>query len=152
MQDHDNVWQEWSRHYDVIQWTVTTIIMTVVGGLLVYQWDSSHYSLELAVLGLGLTWLNMYYAASLRGMRHKLHEAIKDQGIRTHLMARNPLPQWIVFTLTQGIIAALWLYLMEKHVVPTREEIPIVLTIMMLAAITSTIFFGLYHSGKNKSR
>jgi hypothetical protein len=102
---------EWSRHFDQIQWTATTILTAGLGGLLVYS--HSEFNPWLAFIGLWLTLLTVYYAASFREFRRELHEGLADSDERTFLLntrRKRYLRQWPAFLLTFQLLTCAWLY------------------------------------------
>jgi hypothetical protein len=110
---------EWSRHYDQIQWTATTIFTGVVGVLLAYsyQQDKDKFDLAIAFLGLCLTWLTIYYVASCREFRRVLHDSLPDGEEKDFLQNRTKAPnqkrllwQWPAFLLTFILLTIGWLW------------------------------------------
>ncbi len=108
-------WQsEWSRHYDQIQWIATSIFTVAIGGLLTYSQIEKKFTPEVGFLGLWLTAMTVFYAASFREKRRILHESLPEGEERSYLLghpSRRRLAQWNVFILTFLIIAADWTYL-----------------------------------------
>ena len=60
--------EEWARHYDILFWTYTTLMTTVIGGLLIY--NVRNFNLWLSILGMFVTIVSVYFAASFRELRH----------------------------------------------------------------------------------
>ena len=84
-----NEWQsEWSRHYDQIQWTATTIFTGIIGALLAYsyQQDIEKFDPLITFIGLWLTWLMIYYVASCREFRDALHRSLPEGEERNFLL------------------------------------------------------------------
>lgn len=108
----DNWRSEWSRHFDQVQWTSTTILTAGVGGLLAYCY--SNFNSWVAFGGLWLTLLTVYYAASFRSTRRQIHAGITGDE-KTFLTRKGSLRQWPVFLLTFATITAAWLTLGWQH-------------------------------------
>lgn len=109
---------EWSRHYDQIQWTVTTILTGSVSGLVAYSYTVKVGDLDRFVLYLGfvLTWLTVYYAASFRELRRLLHTKIQDKEEKDFLLdPPHKLKQWPVFLLAFFALAVALVILCLKH-------------------------------------
>ncbi|MFH1671907.1 MAG: hypothetical protein ABIF87_00545 [Pseudomonadota bacterium] len=115
---------EWSRHYDQIQWTATTIFTGVVGVLLAYsyQQEKDKFDPVIAFLGLWLTWLTIYYVASCREFRRALHDGLPDGDEKNFLQNRNQeknqkrvLWQWPSFLLTFILLTIGWLWQFWRH-------------------------------------
>ena len=110
--------RDWSRHYDQIQWTATTILTGVIGALVTYSYSVRVGDLDrfVAYVGLALTWLSVYYAASFRELRHLLHENTENKDEKEFL-TRLPhaLKQWPAFLVAFAVLAAAWVNLCWKH-------------------------------------
>ncbi len=115
---------EWSRHYDQIQWTATTIFTGVVGVLLAYSYQQENAKFDplIAFLGLWLTWLTIYYAASCRELRKVLCEGLPDGDEKSFLLNKNDkknqrrvLWQWPAFLLTFILLTIGWLWQFWRH-------------------------------------
>ena len=109
---------EWSRHYDQIQWTATTILTGIVGGLVAYSYTVNVGKLNRVVVyvGFALTWLSVYYAASFRELRQLLHANMENKN-EEEFLSRLPhkLKQWPAFLVAFGVLAAAWVNLCWKH-------------------------------------
>lgn len=69
--------QEWSRHYDKLQWTVITITTAGLGTLIAASFNTANkYQLWPEISGLALTILSAAYVASFRAFRNHLHQGI----------------------------------------------------------------------------
>jgi hypothetical protein len=121
----DDQWRtEWSRHYDQIQWTATTIFTGVIGVLFAYsyQQESAKFDLLIAFFGLWLTWLTIYYVASCREFRRILHDGLPDGDEKTFLQNKNSeknqkrvLRQGRAFLLTFILLTFGWLWQFWRH-------------------------------------
>lgn len=128
-------WQsEWSRHFDQIQWTAISIMMTGNVGLVAFtiaggwkaipdgsELDKSKLGWDLlGVLGIALTLMTTFYAASFRRRRFDLHSqniartaegkylASRARG-ETFSLKTGSLPgQWRLFMLFHVLLAGLY--------------------------------------------
>lgn len=92
--------EEWSRHYDDIQWKVIPIFTAGVGLLVVYSLDESWVSPWPEICGLALIFLGIFYVASFRSFRNRIHDDIKNTELKAFLKhpgAAAPIGQWDVF-------------------------------------------------------
>lgn len=86
--------QDWSRHYDSIVWTVNTIFLTGIGGLLVYSYarDITSASKPAAstapLFGLSLVFFALFYISGFRKIRRLLHEKIQKPELKQ--LVKNP--------------------------------------------------------------
>ncbi len=120
----ENWRSDWSRHYDQIQWTATTIFTAAISGLLAYSYsregatafgNPSEFQPWLASIGLWLTWVTVYYAASCRELRRQFHESLPC-GEEKHLLNKSrKLRQWDVFLATFALFTAAWLWQYWMH-------------------------------------
>src|SRR5215211_9024308 len=85
---------ELSRHYDTLFWTVTSLWAAAIGGLLIYCLD--HFDARLAVLGIILTDIAMYFAASFRALRRRIHDRMSSELRELHI-GHFPIRQWHLF-------------------------------------------------------
>jgi uncharacterized membrane protein len=115
---------EWSRHYDQIQWTATTILTGVVAVLFAYsyQLENAKFDPLIAFLGLWLTWLTIYYVASCREFRRILHNGLSDGDEKNFLQNKNQaknqkrlLWQWPALLLTFILLTIGWLWQLWRH-------------------------------------
>lgn len=69
--------QEWSQHYDKLQWAVITITSAGIGTLVAASFNTANNDqLWPEISGLALTILGAAYVASFRTFRNRLHQAI----------------------------------------------------------------------------
>lgn len=96
---------EWSRHYDSTQWVVTGILTAAVGGLLIYCYQ--RFDPILALVGVVFTLMTVFYAASFRSLRRRLHATLPNEDVAL-LRSRRSLRQWPVHVAV--FLALLWLW------------------------------------------
>ena len=98
--NEENYWEEWVRHFDILLWTVTTVFIAGIGGLLLHIYDQeSTPDTYLISFGLLLTTIAVVFAASFRHQRQKVWE--KTQKSFQELMnSREPMfYQWTHFVI-----------------------------------------------------
>lgn len=82
----DQARQEWSRHYDKLQWTVITITTAGLGALVAASFNTANKcQLWPEISGLALSILGAAYVASFRVFRNRLHHAICNKELRCFL-------------------------------------------------------------------
>jgi hypothetical protein len=86
---------ELSLHYDTLLWTVTSLWAAAIGGLLVYCWEDQKFSARLAVLGIALTDLAMYFAFSFRVLRRRVYDRMKELKMTDHNLYVSGFPRWL---------------------------------------------------------
>lgn len=87
---------EWVRHYDNLLWTVTSILFAANGALLAYSSDKDNFVSDLAIGGLVLTGLTVYFAASMRELRHRVQGHL-DGELPSIIQEGRRLYQWWAF-------------------------------------------------------
>jgi len=147
MNDEDR--QTWSRHYDVLQWAVITIVSAGVGTLVAASFNASTKDqLWPEIAGLALTILGVSYVASFRIFRKQLHQAIADPDLRAFL--NNPggtrcIKQWVLFVGSLLVVDVVLIYrLVEKG------HVSCVVGSILLLAMT-LILGAIWASGKGAS-
>jgi len=120
----NGAWQsEWSRHYDVLLWTVTGLLTTANLGLLAFAFSGymkdwgSGFLIVAAVLGLWLTFCMLFFPASFRERRYMVHESIPEGYMKRHLDPDRSEPrgekpklrQWVVLRVNCAILGFVWL-------------------------------------------
>jgi len=135
--------EAWGRHYDMLLWTVTTIMAAAIGGLLVY--NVGHFSIWLAVSGFILTIIAVYFAASFRELRHKVEEYYINEEIKEALSNRK-FYQWPAYLLIFIILEALWI----KLLIENRQDLLWVWIVIGSAGIGLIIYWGYKSQGKKK--
>jgi len=103
--------EDWGRHIDILLWTVTAIMATAIGGLLVCM--TNEFDMWLALAGFIFTIIAVYFAASFREVRHKIGEYYPD-GIKEILHSRK-LSQWWAYRLIFAILAILYIKLLIEN-------------------------------------
>jgi len=137
--------EAWGRHYDTLLWTVTTIMATAIGALLVYV--SSNFDPCLAIFGFILTILAVYFAASFRELRHKVEEHYdKECPEIAEVLRTRRFPQWWAYLLIFIMLGVLWIKLLIKKY-PDLLCIWIVIGVIGIALMT---YLG-YKSGGIKT-
>lgn len=106
--------QEWSRHYDDIQWKVIPIFTAGVGALVVYSFGASlPVSPWPEICGLALIFLGVLYVGSFRSFRNRLHDGIANAELKAFLKHPGPAGtphQWDVFVLSFFAASCLFSY------------------------------------------
>jgi hypothetical protein len=106
---------DWIRHYDSLLWTVTAIMVTAIGGLLVYLYDPNHFNILLAIFGFFLNCISVIFAVSFRERRHRfqqlnpeIHEIISGKG--------NKIIQWPWYFSVFIILGFFWIQLISEKI------------------------------------
>lgn len=121
-------------HYDTLLWTITSIMIPAIMGLLIYLSSESKFNVYLACFGYYLTLLTAYFATSFREARHKIEKILEkdyDQETIEALKTRKFL-QWPFFLSLFACLVAFWIHLLTKNME----------TILLLWIIFSAIGFG----------
>lgn len=100
---------EWARHYDILFWTVATIMSTAIGGLLLFL-ASVKFSLTLAFITINLIILTVYFAASFRELRF-IFQDYKNDDIEKLIKNREFL-QWWPYVFIFVLLCFYWIWLM----------------------------------------
>lgn len=113
------IWDEWFMHFDNLFWTVTTILATATGGLLLYLLQSacteSRTNSYLALFGFLLTILSVHFAASFRHHRQIIHRKL-PKGYRNIMTERCPIfTQWLGFILIFTILGIFFLSILYEY-------------------------------------
>jgi hypothetical protein len=98
---------ELSRHYDTLLWAVTSLWAAAIGGLLTYCWQN--FDWRLGVFGIVLTVFAMYFAASFRVLRRRVHGRMTAEVRELH-EAGFPIRQWDLFALVFLGLLILWVW------------------------------------------
>lgn len=103
----------WVRHFDSLLWTVTSILLAANGALLVYSYSSDNrkFVSGLAVGGLILTGLTVYFAASMRELRHRFQERLDDE-LKALIQQGRRLYQWWAFIALFLLLIVGWTWLL----------------------------------------
>jgi len=104
--------EEWARHYDILFWTYTTLMTTVIGGLLIY--NVRNFNLWLSILGMFVTIVSVYFAASFRELRH-LATGKFDNELQQLFKKRRLAHQWYWYCCLFVVIEVFWTILILKR-------------------------------------
>jgi len=129
---------ELSQHYDSMLWTVTSLWAAAIGGLLVYC--TQHFDRWLALLGLFLTVCAMFFAASFRRLRRRVHDRMSHRN-RALFESACLFRQWNVFLVLFLILTVSWvrLFVLECG---RRSELWIVVGVPATICIALSWYFG----------
>lgn len=118
---NDTEWQEeWSRHYDSVQWTSIYVFTTAVVLLLSYAYTTPDKTKGFwyYAIGLGFTNLTIYNTAGFRELRTLLHHDIQDKKKREFLTndprARG-IYMWPAFLAMFLLLDVAWLNLYWQY-------------------------------------
>lgn len=104
---------EWSRHYDELLWLVTSLLIGANAALLAITCDKDKTSIRVCVLGIAISLLTVFFAASFRKIRRRLRARLEKQyGTRYDWLvggSKGWLKQWRVYVSFFAGFAALWL-------------------------------------------
>ena len=103
---------ELSRHYDTTHWVVTSLWSAAIGGLLLYT--NEKFDVGFAVLGLGMTVCAMFFSASFRHVRRRVHDRMNQRDRELHTSA-PAFRQWNVIAVLFVVLAAYWIRLLIIH-------------------------------------
>lgn len=103
---------KWSRHWDLLLWTVTGILLAASAGLLVGYFTAP--SKVLGIVGSALLLMSIFLGASFRAQRARVHRRMTSE---ERELLRSPFPyvQWHVQVVGHICLFAAWLYLLLKH-------------------------------------
>ncbi len=109
---NDQERQEWSRHFDTLQWVVISIVSTGVGTLIAasFRFNDTVWP---EWTGMALTILGVLYVKSFRIFRARLHQDIEDQQLKntlSNLHGNSWIKQWFLFVISFMIIDAIFVY------------------------------------------
>ena len=128
---------EWSRHFDTLLWQVTTILAASIGGLFIYC--NQYFDLWVSIIGLLLTIVPVYLAASFRELRGRLSDQL-DPKIQEAIHQGRKLFQWEMYCLVFICFEILWVRLLLTK---APEDWPQCITyILGTFAILITIFLA----------
>jgi hypothetical protein len=104
----------WSRHYDTMLWTVTGIFSAANSSLILYLYSRQSPVWPTYVLGIVLTLLTVYFAASFRSARQSIHN-ILPPAERTITRGSPELKQWLVFLAFFSLLLFFWIVLLIQN-------------------------------------
>ena len=137
---------EWSRHYDTMLWTVTGIFSMANSSLIVYAYGHQSPAWPVYVLGIILTLLTVYFAASFRSARRFLNDKLpKDEKEITR--GSPELKQWGVFFCLFSLFLLFWIALLIKN---ARDFA--ILWAGMGILIEAIMCYVAFHIGKSAQR
>ncbi len=126
----------WSRHYDVLLWTVTGILTGGNAGLAVYALNAESIPWIVPSVGMIVTLLTVYFAASFRSARRFIHRQLpKDE--QAIVRGSPTMKQWgpaVAFLL---LVHVLWVTVLWTRF-PTHRFLWSVLGIAVAALILWT--------------
>lgn len=103
---------DWSRHYDSTLWTVTSIFIVANSALLTYTYSQPSFDKKLSIIGVILTLISFFFAASFRSLRRKLNDYLDSIGKKEEIQyLRSPLPlfkQWPIYLFIHFIFLGFW--------------------------------------------
>jgi len=116
---NDGERQEWSQHYDKLQWAVIAIASAGVGALVAASFNPvNNNQLWPEISGLALIILGVAYVASFRVFRAHLHQAIEDKQLSAFLNDPGKakwFKQWNLFVASFLVVDIVFVYrLTEK--------------------------------------
>ena len=117
---NDTEWrEEWSRHYDMVQWTSIYVFTTATVLLLGYAYTNDNLTNPwYFAIGLAFTNLTIYNTAGFRELRNILHSQIKDperQQFLTNLPRIRKMYMWPAFLVVFFLLDVAWLDLYGQH-------------------------------------
>lgn len=107
-------YDDWARHFDNLLWTITAIFLAANGALLVHQSEKANFLPGLAIGGLLLTGVTVYFAASMRELRHRVGEHL-DPALRDILEKDRAIYQWQAFVTLFLLFAGSWIWLLVLY-------------------------------------
>jgi len=132
-QEWDSQVLEWSRHYDVIQWTITGISFASTGALFGFCWATEGIPYYVFLFGMALPVLGHIYAASFRNLRRKVHERLNDRRYLELIRANPGYHTW-------GLAAALHTMLFSGWLALTYDRFPL---LRCLLALLASVGYGI---------
>jgi len=103
---------DWSRHYDSTLWTVTSIFIVANSALWTYAYDKDKFDPKLSIIGIFLTLISFFFAASFRALRRKLNNYLEKIGIKSEIQylrsSHNIFKQWPVYLFIHFIFLGFW--------------------------------------------
>lgn len=152
--------ENWIRHYDILLWTVTSLLLATNTFLFssLIKMKSEFFLLRVAIsaIGLFLTVITVYFAASFRKLRHafidKYHkdaqqsEDEKQYANDIEKIYQAGLKQWTIYIVIFWAIAVAWIiwpiFLKETNYI---YPICVIFTILI-----TVLFFILHKIGMYK--
>ena len=134
----DSMRQDWSRHYDTIQWGVIAIFMAGIAALIGASFSQDrNQSAWPEVAGYVLIIIGVFYVASFRSFRARLHSGIKNKGLQDFLIGlgkRSLWPhQWDVFVLSFLAVGILFVFRLAGKIGHFRIVLPCGLILLIIS-------------------
>jgi hypothetical protein len=126
----DSMRQEWSRHYDTLQWGVIAIFIAGIAALVGASFHADNKESPWPeIAGYILIITGVFYAASFRSFRSQLHSGIKNKGLRDFLTglgtrSRYWPHQWDVFVLSLLAVGILFVFRLASKIGHSRIVLP----------------------------
>lgn len=77
---NNDIRHQWSRHYDTVQWTANTFLLTAAGALHIYVHENT--SAAFALVGALLMLLSVFFTKSFRNLRNRVHRSFSPEDWR----------------------------------------------------------------------
>jgi len=108
---------EFTRHYDNLLWVVTSILTTANAALLAIVGDS--LSIEVGLIGIVLSVLTVFFAASFRLLRQRVNSRINAHSRGAYRWLYGGIPgwpgQWKIYVGFFALLTWLWVSLLLKN-------------------------------------
>jgi hypothetical protein len=129
----------WSRHYDSTLWTVTSIFIAANSGLLAYAYTNKQLDWKLSIIGVFLTWISFFFAASFRSLRRKLNDYLDDNDRKKdipYLRSQSAVfRQWPIYLLVHSVFLVFWFDILAK------KKMILLWWVLLALSIIILIFF-----------
>ena len=132
---NEDIYHEWSRHYDTMQWTVGGILLSAIGALYIYTLE--HYHLHLTLAGAILTLACVFFTASFRRLRRVAQSKVQKVEDREILLNSGMFRQWPLNMAMQAVVFTAWIRILWIHEPAGRCG-------WLLAGVLGWIFIGIY--------
>jgi hypothetical protein len=138
----DSMRQDWSRHYDTLQWGVIAIFIAGIAALVGASFGQDNKESPWPeVAGYILVMLGVFFAASFRSFRARLHSGIKNKELQDFLIGlgqRRPYwpHQWDVYVLSLLAVGILFVFRLAGKIGHFRIVLPsgLIVLIILLGA------------------
>lgn len=105
---------EFTRHYDNLLWVVTSLLLPANAGLLAFA--AQNPSKQIGVLGVLLSVITVFFAASFRVLRLRLHARLSRDASRSdswlYAGAAGWAGQWKIYVGLFAALSLLWVSLL----------------------------------------
>lgn len=106
---NNNELQEWSRHFDILLWSMIAFVTAGIVGLLLYS--SEHPDLWLCLSGIVATNIGVYLVASFRALRRKINTQLDPEIVE--IIRPIKLRQWPILLLVVLLVLVAWIKLLN---------------------------------------